>query len=47
MHHNIFQRLAFQLRHGGIWSGVTHWKQHQQLLVGRTLEEEPELGATI
>lgn len=47
MYNNIFQRLAFQIRHSGIRSRVPHWKQHQQLLIGRPFEEEPQLGATI
>lgn len=47
MHHNVSKRFAFQLWHSGISSGVTHREQHEQLLVGRPFEEEPELGATV
>lgn len=39
--------LAFQVGHGGVSSRITHRKQHQQLLVHRSFQEEPELGATV
>lgn len=39
--------LALQVGHGGVRSRITHGKQHQQLLVHRPFQEEPELGAAV
>ena len=47
VHYNIIQRFAFQVRHSGIRSRVTNREQHQQLLIGWSLEEQPELGTAV
>lgn len=47
VHHNVIQRLAFQVGHCGVRGGIANGKQHQQLLVGWTFQEEPDLGAAV
>lgn len=46
-HHDLIQRFPFQVGHCGLFAGVPHRQQHQQLLVCGAAQEHPQTGATV
>lgn len=46
-HHDLIQRLPFQVGHRGLFAGVPHGQQHQQLLICGAAQEHPQSGATV
>lgn len=46
-HHDLIQRFPFQVRHHGLFAGVPHGEQHQQLFIRGAVQEHPQTGATV
>lgn len=46
-HHDLIQSLPSEVRNCGLFAGVPHGEQHQQLFMWGTVQKHPQTRATV